>query len=121
MAKASFITDKRHLKQIIRNIITNTIKYSEGEILVSVEVEINKGFINFYIKDNGKGIEKEKIDFLTGPFKQEEKDPYIADKGWGLGLAVVHSLVTLHNGSIKFESELNKGTRVGVRIPEGTV
>ena len=54
---------------------------------------------------------------VTDPFTRVEKDPMHANEGWGLGLAITNSLVGLHQGDMKVESELGVGTTVTVTIP----
>ena len=54
---------------------------------------------------------------MTDPFERGQRDPYKSEDGTGLGLTIVQSLVELHGGKLKIESELGKGTRVRVSLP----
>jgi signal transduction histidine kinase len=75
-------------------------------------------FIEFSIEDTGIGIPNKEINFIFEKFYRTDKSRHSKTGGTGLGLNIVKSLVELHGGSIHAESELNKGTKVTVKLPK---
>ena len=115
------IGDKKHIKQIINNLLTNAIKYTKkGEILLNVKCNKKDNMCDLIIsiKDTGQGIKGENINKLFNKF--ERLDVYInsTTEGVGLGLAITKSLVELLGGKISVESEINKGSLFTVKIPQ---
>ncbi len=101
--------DEERVMQILYNLIGNAVKFTEkGSILINAEER--NGWIEISIKDTGIGISKEKIDFIFDPFVQGHGDASRSYEGVGLGLPITQKLVELHGGTIKVESELNKGS-----------
>ena len=115
------VGDVYRLKQILINIITNAIKYTdEGEIDVRVLIEKKtrrKVFVKFEVEDTGIGISKKDIDTIFEIFAQPGLKNDKARRGAGLGLTIVQKLVTLLNGRLHVESELGKGSEFTVVIP----
>jgi len=109
--------DKRSIYQIVLNLLTNAVKFTEpgGRVMVSVHAE-DDTFV-FAVADNGTGIAADKLSTITEPFSQSHTDPHIAGTGTGLGLTIVKSLVDAHGGTLLIESEVGEGTRVTVRLP----
>lgn len=104
--------DEKQLKQVFINLIKNAIESMPegGEVRVHVKVmEENKMFI--FIKDEGCGIADETIINIGEPFYTTKKD------GTGLGLMVSNQIIKDHNGEIKIESILRKGTKITVQLP----
>lgn len=101
------------LHQVIINIITNAIQAipEKGYITVSTRKINNEVLIE--INDTGTGIEPENITRIIEPFFTT-KSP---GEGTGLGLSITYSIIKEHKGSIDFESELNKGTKVKITLP----
>jgi len=109
--------DRRVLSQILINLITNAIKFTPkgGAVVLSARATNNHHEIE--VRDTGIGIPKEKIPTLTDPFTRHEPDPFLAQDGVGLGLAICSSLIAQHKGDLKIESEIGKGTVVTVTLP----
>jgi PAS domain S-box-containing protein len=111
---ARIIADLTRLRQILVNLTSNAIKFTlEGEILISVKLMRMEGptvFLEFSVKDTGIGIPKEKIALLFQPFSQVDASTTRKFGGTGLGLAICAKLVELMHGSIRIESEPNKGS-----------
>ncbi len=103
------------LDHILNNLVSNAVKYSPegGNIILSISKQ--KEEIKIVIADHGIGIEKEDMKNLFEPFFRGGNVKYL--KGSGLGLPIVKRFVELHNGTILFESEPDKGTTVTVIIP----
>ena len=110
--------DRRAMQQILLNLMTNAIKYTNaGKISVSV-VMSDIGSVIFTIADTGVGIPPDQIPNLTDPFKRVETNPHISIvEGWGLGLGITESLIGLHNGTLDINSTVGQGTDVNVTLP----
>lgn len=110
--------DHRALKQIIINVLSNSVKYTDvgGFINFSIYQENQKHI--FCIEDNGQGIPTDKLECITDPFTRADNDPLKTQTGTGLGLAIVQSLVNLHNGELKIESEVDVGTKTIITFPQ---
>ena len=115
----SVLADERSLTQVILNLVSNSIKYTEpgGNVLVSVAVEGTE--ITFTVKDTGVGIPQETLLHITEPFTQGHANPMLAQKGSGLGLSIVKHLVELQDGRLSIQSEVGVGTTVTVFLPVG--
>ena len=106
--------DKSRIKQVLINIINNAIKYTnEGYIKITLEKEDKYSKIT--IEDSGIGIRKDKIEYLFNKFYTANEYGN-ATNGAGLGLNIAKNIIDMHNGTIKIESEENKGTSVVINI-----
>lgn len=101
------------LHQIFINILVNAGQAIEGEGSITITTRSKKDFIVVEIVDDGCGIPEENMNKITDPFFTTKE----AGKGIGLGLSITYNLVTEHDGTLKFESELGKGTKVSVAFP----
>lgn len=112
------LIDSLKLKQIVINLVSNAIKYTNhGVIHLLVEEMSNHNLqLKVTVADNGKGIPKEQIASLCEPFTRVEKNS-VGVEGNGLGLFVVKGLVDLMEGKIEIQTEENAGTTVTVFIP----
>ncbi|HLC84598.1 MAG TPA: HAMP domain-containing sensor histidine kinase [Candidatus Nanoarchaeia archaeon] len=112
--------DDERIRQVLINLIGNATKFTpkEGTIEVSAK-KVDQSLI-FSVKDNGKGIPKNKLNNLFQKFYQV--DPHLARKegiiGLGLGLAIVKGIIDAHEGKIEVDSELGKGTKFTVTLPQ---
>ncbi len=110
-------TDKVRLKQIISNIVSNAIKFSEkGTIEIGYELD-HKNHIIFYVKDEGIGIDKEKQDVVFDRFRQVSSSPSRLYEGTGLGLSISKGLTRILKGNLWVESEKNSGSCFYLSIP----
>lgn len=108
-------SDPLKIKQIISNIISNSLKYTiEGEVHFGVYLE-NKKLI-FSVIDSGIGIPEDKIEEMFKPFSRAENNTGLAE-GNGFGLYVVKGLLDLLGGEIKMLSKVGEGTHTEIRIP----
>lgn len=120
--------DKAKFKQIMLNLLSNSVKFNieNGRILVDWRItEEPRGlkierFITFSIKDTGIGIRGEDKGRLFKEFEQIDSSITREYGGTGLGLVLTKRLVELHNGEIWFESEHEQGTTFYVKLPQGT-
>lgn len=115
------IGDFMRTKQILINILSNSVKYtpSGGNVLMEIS-QIQSGDklkVNFTISDNGIGMSEE---FLKNLFKPFERGSNISNKnieGTGLGLAITKNLIALLDGTIRVHSNLNKGSKFVIELP----
>ncbi len=110
--------DRRKLKQILANVLTNGIKFTPAGGRVSVRVWCNPaGGHVFRITDTGIGIPLDDLPKALAPFQQVDSRLGRAHEGTGLGLPLTKALVELHGGSLDLQSEVGLGTTVSVRFP----
>jgi signal transduction histidine kinase/DNA-binding response OmpR family regulator len=110
------IGDSFRFQQIIINLLDNAIKYSpNGLVNIVLDLKSNN-FIEVSIKDNGKGIEKEKLNHIFKPYTQEKSNTSRQYGGTGLGLAICDLLIQLMKGNIGVESNA-KGSNFSFTIP----
>ncbi|HNR16992.1 MAG TPA: PAS domain-containing sensor histidine kinase [Chitinophagaceae bacterium] len=113
---ASFKTDKRMLKNILLNLISNAIKFSQEGKTVKVSTMVQNKELVISVKDHGLGIPDEDQPHLFSTFFRAKNVSNI--QGTGLGLPIVKRYVTLLGGDIELLSELEKGTEVTISLPE---
>ncbi len=112
------LADKDRLKQVIINLLTNAVKYTDsgGQIVLSTEKEDQ--FAKIHVKDTGIGIPSEKIDQIFQPFIQMDDNSSDSDKsGFGLGLPISKKLVDLMGGDLTVSSKQGEGSVFSVKIP----
>jgi signal transduction histidine kinase len=109
-------TDEIRLRQIFRNLLNNAIKFTNAG---SIDFGCNQleDSIEFYVKDTGIGIPEELQERIFNIFIQAELSISRSYEGAGLGLSISKGLVELLGGTIRVESELNKGTTFYFTIP----
>jgi len=99
--------DKYRLQQLFQNLIGNAIKYNDkAQGIIEVGVEDQDSYWQFYIKDNGKGIEETYFDKIFKTFEKLENNPDSS----GIGLSIVKKIVELYGGKIWLESQVHIGT-----------
>lgn len=109
--------DRSRLTQIIVNLISNAIKYSQSGDSVSIKITHNYNVAILAIKDTGLGISKEDLPLIFERFYRGEKSRNRDTGGSGIGLAIVKSLIDAHNWDIDVNSELDIGTEFVLYIP----
>jgi PAS domain S-box-containing protein len=108
--------DKKLLKNILFNLISNAIKFSPEGKPVEVETDFTKPRVKIQVKDHGIGISSEDQEHLFERFFRGRNATHV--QGTGLGLSIVAKYVELMNGSINFESKEKKGTTFSIRFPQ---
>ena len=115
---AILYADERALKQIVINLVSNAVKFTqEGGLVDIVARRTATGNFELMVADNGPGIPKEKIDHIFRPFSRMDNRYDSDHSGTGLGLTLVRGLAELHGGRAWMQSEQCKGTRVYVVLP----
>ena len=109
--------DRRAIKQILLNLLSNAIKYIPEEGTIDLDATASNGSLTVEIHDSEIGIPAEKLPVIVDPFVRSESDPEVFQERFGLGLAVVKSLLDLHGGDLDIKSEVGVGTTVKVTLP----
>jgi signal transduction histidine kinase len=110
-------TDDKKLAQILRNFISNALKFTvEGEVRVSARI-MSDGMVEFAVTDTGIGIDREHLPALFSDFVQIDTRIQKRLRGTGLGLSLAKKFAELLGGRVAVESELGKGSRFSVLIP----
>jgi len=112
--------DKRAIKQVLINLLTNAIKFTPANGQVTISGAMNADDFEIIIKDNGIGISSEDIQRLGQPFTQVESQHTKSKGGSGLGLAISRSLIEMHGGTLSITSEENVGTTVSIVLKGGS-
>lgn len=109
--------DVEKMERIMLNLLSNAIKFTKpgGIIMVSTYVSGDRAYIS--VKDSGAGIPEENRDMIFERYKQAGFDSSAEKEGSGIGLSLVRSFIRLHQGSIRVESEKDKGTEFIIDLP----
>jgi cell cycle sensor histidine kinase DivJ len=111
------VADKRAVKQILLNLISNAVKFTDRGGRVVVSARIDGGSFVISVEDTGVGISAEDLPRVGRPFFQARAAYDRRHDGTGLGFSIVQGLVTLHGGEVNIASRLGEGTCVTVRLP----
>lgn len=109
--------DALRLGQIVDNLVSNSIKYSDRGGSVTAEMSCTHDEICLRVIDTGRGIAKKDLAALFDRFFRSDEAQLSGLPGVGLGLAITHELVTAHGGTIRADSEIGRGTIMTVRLP----
>jgi cell cycle sensor histidine kinase DivJ len=111
------MADKRALNQIMLNLVSNAVKFSERGGRVTVTAKAEGDHMVITVEDTGVGIDAENLPRIGDPFFQARSSYDRRHDGTGLGVSIVKGLVALHRGSMQVDSRVDEGTRVTVRLP----
>jgi len=111
------IADKRALNQILLNLLSNAIRFTDRGGKVTISVRTEAAAVTFAVEDNGVGISDEDLARVGEPYFQARTTYDRPHGGTGLGLSIVKGLVRLHGGELNIRSRVGEGTRVTVRLP----
>ncbi len=111
------IGDKRAVSQILLNLLSNAIRFSDrgGKVVIGARAEAAS--MVFTVDDSGVGINDEDLARVGEPYFQARATYNRRHGGTGLGLSIVKGLVRLHGGELSIRSRVGEGTRVAVRLP----
>jgi cell cycle sensor histidine kinase DivJ len=113
--------DKRAIKQILVNLLSNGVKFTPRGGEVRVHASLDSRGVEIAVSDSGVGISERDLARLGQPFEQVEGEHVRSKEGTGLGLALVKALASMHGGEAIIESALGEGTTVRVRLPYAAV
>ncbi|MEP2024980.1 MAG: tetratricopeptide repeat-containing sensor histidine kinase [Reichenbachiella sp.] len=115
--KVSITADKNSVSTIIRNLVSNAIKFTPEGGSVDLQLTYDLNMAVLIVKDSGIGIPKEKMEHLFDFKGERSRWGTDGEKGVGLGLTLVHEFTELNKGKIEVESEEGKGTTFRVYLP----
>lgn len=108
--------DEMKIVQVTENLLSNAIKYTEKGV-VSIKITADKNKSQIIVKDTGKGIKKENLNYIFDSFRQVETSDRKIYDGTGIGLTICKSLSNMMGGSIDVESEFGKGSTFTFTFP----
>lgn len=114
----TLVADVLRLKQVLMNLMSNAIKFTEKGGLVSIEAVQENRSVTLTVKDTGIGMTPNEIDEAMKPFRQVDNSTTRHFEGTGLGLPLSKSFVELHGGTFEIRSVSGRGTEVAVTFPE---
>ena len=107
-----FIGDPSRLRQILINLVSNAIKFTEeGHVKISAHFDAKDGLLRLAVEDTGTGIKQENISKIFEDFSQEDMSTSRQYGGTGLGLAISRRLLEMMGGELKVTSEIGKGSK----------
>lgn len=111
--------DQRLIRQILINLVSNAVKFSKAGDTVDIACHmLDEGHMRVSVRDEGAGIPPEKIQQAMEPFGQVSDRPENSHfQGTGLGLPLAKAMAELHDGNLRLESEVGKGTTVFITFP----
>ena len=116
------IGDRTHVKEIVNNLLTNAIKYTEkGSVTLTAKCakdQDNTCNLIIFVEDTGKGISEENQHKLFDKFERLDAEKNSANQGTGLGLAITKQLVDMLGGKINVQSTVGEGSLFAVQIPQ---
>ena len=109
--------NKSNMEEVFSNLISNSINYTPEGGKITIFAAKNKGYLHIMVSDTGLGIPKEDLERIFDRFYRVKNDKTRYITGTGLGLPIVKSIIEAHNGKIKVESELDKGSAFNIYLP----
>jgi PAS domain S-box-containing protein len=110
--------DPDRLIQVLTNVLSNAVRFSTEESVVSVKASRSDGFLRVAIADSGPGISEDFRDRVFEAFARGEHDDWRHRSGTGLGMSISKGIIEELGGSITFETEVGAGTTFFIDIPE---
>lgn len=109
--------DADRITQVMTNLLTNAVKFSPKNTEVRVRVTRADDHVELVVQDSGVGISEEQLATLFSPFGRKSNRGTAGEKGTGLGLVIVHKIVSEHGGSLSVDSRAQQGTTFTIRLP----
>jgi len=115
--KVSGEWDRHKIDQVLDNLISNALKYSEPSTRVAVSVSIADAQAVISVADQGVGIPEDQMERIFKPFQRVASSRPQAEKSSGLGLTIVHKIVAAHGGRVQVESRVGEGSVFKITLP----
>lgn len=120
-AELYLAADGGKLRQVIENLLSNALRYTDAGGTVSVFMKKEAGGIKLEVSDTGIGISEKDLPYIFERFYRTDISRTRASGGIGIGLAIVKAIVEAHSGTIKAESRPGRGSSFTVSIPSGKI
>src|SRR5436305_11645430 len=114
---ASVLADPEKLQQIVLNLLTNAVKFTDAGGSITLSAKPRGNCIEISVADTGAGISPEKLERIFDPFVQAERRLNQPVQGVGLGLAISRDLAQAMDGELTVESEVGKGSTFTLSLP----
>jgi signal transduction histidine kinase len=109
--------DERKLKQMLLNLLSNAVKFTPSGGRIAIEAAASSAGMMLSVRDSGIGIAKTDLARVLQPFVQVDNALSRRHEGTGLGLTLVKSMIELHGGSLRLDSEFGQGTTARLNFP----
>jgi len=111
------VANRPNMEEVVSNLITNAINYTPEGGRVTVSAGVEGRYLRISVKDTGLGIAKEDLDQIFNRFYRVKNEKTMYITGTGLGLPIVKSILEAHNGLIRVESEVDRGSTFHAYLP----
>lgn len=111
------VADKHYLAMAIDNLLSNASKYSKPKSTIRVKVATSNGQVQISVIDHGIGIAEKDLNRLFQKFSRIDNELSVEAGGNGIGLYLCKQIITLHDGEINIDSEVDKGTTFTISLP----
>jgi len=115
-----FTSDKAKLEMIIKNLISNAIKYSPNQSVINLDIILENNTLSIEVSDHGKGINQFDRELVFDRFRQLDEKINSINTGHGLGLSIVQAYAELLGGKVSMNDNFEGGVRIMVTIPQST-
>ncbi len=110
--------DGPKIEQVLNNLVSNAIEHSQKQTEVQIKVSHDEDIVTVAVKDEGSGIPHDELQKLFKPFEKTSAKKTAGEKSTGLGLVIANKIIEAHQGIIRVESEVGKGTTFFFSIPK---
>ncbi|RPI07832.1 MAG: CHASE2 domain-containing protein, partial [Acidobacteriales bacterium] len=118
LLEASVDADMELLSFAVYNLLTNAVKYSPKGSTVLLEIAVEERAVSISVRDHGYGVAPAEREKIFARFHRSARDRRGPEEGSGIGLALARDIVELHGGRILLDSELGRGSRFTITIPQ---
>ena len=113
----TMMIDAARIKYVLTSLLSNAMKYSDQGSAVMLDVDRRGAGVVFHVSDHGIGIPADEQARIFEPFYRARNVGAVG--GTGLGLSIVKDIVDAHHGTMRIDSEVDRGTRISVYLPQG--